>query len=64
VAVFDQEATMSYGRIRAALERKGRPIGAMDLLIAAQAVSLNVKLITNNVAEFRQVPGLKVKHWV
>jgi tRNA(fMet)-specific endonuclease VapC len=63
VAEFDQAATMTYGKIRVALERKGRPIGAMDLLIAAHALSLEVRLITNNEREFKQVHGLGVENW-
>ena len=63
VAIFDRQAAVAYGRIRAALEKKGRPIGAMDLLIAAQALSLGVRLVTNNEREFRRVPGLRVENW-
>jgi tRNA(fMet)-specific endonuclease VapC len=63
VALFDRRAAVSYGRIRAVLEKKGRPIGAMDLLIAAQALSLGVRLVTNNEREFRRVPGLRVENW-
>ena len=64
VAVFGQAETASYGRIRAFLEKKGRIIGAMDMLIAAHAISLGVQLITNNEAEFRRVPGLRVDNWM
>lgn len=64
VAAFDREAASVYGRLRAALEQKGTPIGAMDLLIAAHALSLGVRLITNNAREFRRVPGLRVENWV
>ncbi|MBI2154970.1 MAG: type II toxin-antitoxin system VapC family toxin [Candidatus Rokubacteria bacterium] len=63
VAAFDQQATVAYGKVRAALEKQGRPIGA-DLLIAAHAVSLGVRLVTNNEREFRHVPGLRVENWV
>jgi len=63
VALFDRQAAVAYGRIRAVLEKKGRPIGAMDLLIAAQALSLGVRLVTNNEREFRRVPGLRVENW-
>jgi len=63
VAMFDRQAAVAYGRIRAVLEKKGRPIGAMDLLIAAQALSLGVRLVTNNEREFRRVPGLRVENW-
>lgn len=64
IAVFDREATAVYGKIRALLEKRGRPIGSMDLLIAAHALSLDVRLVTNNVEEFRRVPGLRVENWV
>ena len=64
VAPFDRQATEAYGTIRAALEKKGRPIGAMDLLIAAHALSLGVQLVTNNEREFKQVPELKVENWI
>ncbi len=63
VAVFDRKATIAYGKIRADLEQKGRPIGAMDLLIAAHAISLGVRLVTNNEKEFSRVPGLRVDNW-
>lgn len=64
VAAFDRQATEAYGKVRAVLEKKGRPIGAMDLLIAAHALSLGVRLVTNNEREFRRVPGLRVENWV
>ena len=64
VAAFDQPATLTYGRMRALLEKKGRPIGSMDMLIAAHALSLGARLVTNNVEEFKRVPGLRVENWV
>lgn len=64
IVAFDKPATETYGRIRATLEKKGRPIGAMDLLIAAHALSLAVRLVTNNEREFKRVPGLQVENWV
>ncbi len=64
IAVFDRLAASVYGRIRALLEKRGRPIGSMDLLIAAHALSLNVRLVTNNMREFKRVPGLRVENWV
>lgn len=63
VVPFDRQATAAYGRLRAALEKKGQSIGSMDLLIAAHAVSLDVRLITHNVREFGRVPGLRVEDW-
>ena len=52
------------GRTRTALERKGQPIGPMDLLIAAHALSLGARLVTSNEREFRRVPGLRVENWL
>jgi tRNA(fMet)-specific endonuclease VapC len=63
VVPFDEAAALAYGDIRAALEGAGTPIGAMDLLIAAHAVSMRVSLVTNNVREFERVPGLHVMDW-
>ncbi len=60
---FDETATTVYGEIRADLARKGTPIGPLDMLIAAQAVSLGVTLVTNNLREYRRVPGLHCVSW-
>jgi tRNA(fMet)-specific endonuclease VapC len=64
VADFDREAAQIYGRIRASLEAKGTLVGGMDLLIAAHAISLGARLVTNNLREFRRIPGLRVENWV
>ena len=61
---FDDRAAEVYGRIRAGLESKGMPIGSMDMLIAAHALSLGVALVTNNAKEFKRVPRLQVANWV
>jgi len=61
---FDFEATITYGEIRADLERKGTPIGPLDTLIAANAKSRNLTLVTNNEREFSRVTDLKVENWV
>ena len=61
---FDEKATYHYGHVRAYLEKKGTPIGALDLIIAAHALSLNLILVTNNRKEFQRVPQLKVEDWV
>jgi tRNA(fMet)-specific endonuclease VapC len=53
-----------YGAIRAALERKGQPIGANDLLIAAHALSEKMILVTDNVREFKRVAGLRIENWL
>ena len=61
---FDSKAADAYGAIRAELEKRGTPIGSLDTLIAAHALSLDVTLITNNVKEFNRVPRLKLENWV
>ena len=61
---FDRTAAIVYGDIRSALEKLGTPIGSLDTLIAAHALSLQVTLITNNVKEFNRVPNLQVDNWV
>lgn len=52
-----------YGNIRAILEKSGKPIGPLDLLIAAHALALDATLITHNTREFRRVPNLSVEDW-
>ena len=61
---FDADAGHHYGEIRHALVRRGRPIGANDLLIAAHARSTGATLVTNNEREFGRVPELKVENWL
>ena len=61
---FDEPALWAYGDLRAALESKGTPIGALDTMIAAHALSQNSTLVTNNTGEFARVPGLRVENWV
>jgi tRNA(fMet)-specific endonuclease VapC len=60
---FDQAAANCYGILRAELEQQGQPIGAMDLLIAAHALSLNLTLVTNNTREFARIPNLSLENW-
>ncbi len=64
VAGFGLEAAAAYGHIRSVLDERGTPIGPLDTLIAAHAVSLDLTLVTNNVREFARVPGLKLDNWV
>ena len=64
VVSFDEEAAHIYGDIRAALEKAGTPIGAMDMLIAAHAVSLGIPLVTNNTREFVRIPTLNIIDWI
>ncbi|MFC0610136.1 type II toxin-antitoxin system VapC family toxin [Rufibacter quisquiliarum] len=60
---FHYNATVEYGKIRANLEKAGTPIGPLDTLIAAHALSLNATLVTNNEKEFNRVTGLKIENW-
>lgn len=60
---FDEPAARSYGRIRAALDAAGTPIGPNDLLIAAIALAHELALVTSNVGEFSRVEGLSVEDW-
>lgn len=61
---FDASAAKEYGQIRYELKKKGQPIGANDLLIAAHAKSLALTLITNNTKEFSKVEGLNLENWL
>lgn len=63
IAPFDLSAALVYGDLRADLERRGQPIGPLDLQIAAHAMSLDTILVTNNEREFRKVTGLSVENW-
>lgn len=63
MTAFDENAAIVYGEIRTLLEKTGAPIGPLDMLIAGQAKSLNVVLVTNNVREFKKVKGLKIEAW-
>lgn len=64
VVSFDEEAARVYGDIRAALEKAGTPIGAMDMLIAAHAISLGIPLVTNNTREFVRISTLNIIDWI
>lgn len=60
---FDEKATWVYGELRAELERLGQPIGALDTMIAAHALSRDAILVTNNTREFSRVAGLRLENW-
>lgn len=64
VVDYDAGAAMIYGDIRATLERQGKTIGPLDMLIAASALSRQLILVTNNEKEFRRVNKLKVENWL
>ena len=60
----DYATTRHYGQVRALLERQGTPIGANDTWIAAQALAIEAKLVTDNEREFSRVPGLVLENWL
>ena len=64
IVPFESPMDRLYADVRMALEQRGRPIGGNDLIIAAQALALDAVLVTDNVKEFEQVPGLKIENWV
>jgi len=61
---LESSADRHYAAIRTALEKKGTPIGAHDMLIAAHALAVNAICVTDNMAEFKRVPALKVENWL
>ena len=63
IVPFDEVAASCYGEIRSELEKKGRMIGSMDLLIAAHAKALSFTLVSNNIREFRRIPKLILENW-
>jgi tRNA(fMet)-specific endonuclease VapC len=61
---FGADVDRHYAAIRTALEKKVTTIGAHDLLIAAHARAVGAICVTDNVAEFDRVPGLKIENWL
>ena len=64
VEPWDVPCDHTYARLRADLERRGTPIGPMDMMIAAHALALDAVLVTDNDREFRRVADLKIENWV
>lgn len=60
---FDVEDSDIFGNIRAELEKKGQPIGPLDLQIASIALSNNLILVTHNTKEFSRIKKLKIEDW-
>lgn len=60
---FTVEDAEVCGQIRAALTAAGTPIGAYDVMIAAQGAARNLTVVTNNTGEFSRVPGLHLEDW-
>jgi tRNA(fMet)-specific endonuclease VapC len=64
ILLFDMDAAKAYARVRADLTKVGQPIGPLDMLIAAHALSVGAAVVTANEREFRRVPGLTVENWL
>ena len=64
IVEYDVKASIEYGKIRASLQKSGNIIGGLDMLIAAHARSLDVKLITNNTKEFVRIENLVIDNWI
>jgi len=61
---YDENDALEYGSIRHELEKAGKIIGAMDLLLASQAVAKKLIMVTNNVKEFERIPRIIIENWV
>jgi tRNA(fMet)-specific endonuclease VapC len=61
---FGRECVPAYAKLRFELDSAGMRIGALDQLIAAQAIALGLIVVTNNVREFGRVPGLRIENWL
>lgn len=64
VSDYGAHAALLYGDLRADLEKRGQPIGPMDMMIAAHALALDATLVTHNSREFARVKGLRLEDWV
>ena len=64
VLPFDEDAAAHAGEIRASLERRGRPIGGYDVLIAGHARSRGLVVVTGTLGEFSRVDGLRCEDWL
>ena len=63
IVVFDDAQSELYGKIRVELERTGTPLGDMDMLIAAAAISTGAILVSHNKKHFAKIKGIKVEDW-
>jgi len=61
---FEDKDAQYFGNIKSYLKNQGTLIGSFDMLIAAQAVSRDLILVTNNIKEFERIPNIKIENWV
>jgi tRNA(fMet)-specific endonuclease VapC len=64
VLPFAERAASHYGQLWAELERAGQPIGIHDMMIGGHACSEGLTVVSNNVREFRRMPGLRLENWL
>lgn len=64
IAAFESDAAAAYGEVRASLEARGTPIGPLDTLIGAHALSLDATLVTHNTREFSRIQRLRLEDWI
>jgi len=60
---FDDMDAIPYGKLKAKLRKEGKIIGPIDMLLAGQAISKDLILITNNTKEFNRIENLKLENW-
>lgn len=63
VLPFENADAKAAGTIRAVLQKRGRPIGAYDIMIAGTALARGLTVVTSNVGEFERIEGLRVENW-
>ena len=61
---FDDDFAKKFGQLRAELRQRGVTVNPVDLLIAAVALVYDLTLVTNNTADFRDIPGLRLEDWL
>lgn len=64
VDAYPQQAARHYAELKAALKAKGRPTKPYDLLIGAHARAVDATLVTNDIEDFRHMPGLRLTNWL
>jgi tRNA(fMet)-specific endonuclease VapC len=62
IFAWDSKAAREYGRLRSALEREGRVMGSLDMMIAAHAMALGLILVTGDRA-FARIRRLRMEDW-
>ena len=61
---FDREFANEFGRVRIDLRRQGIEVPTPDWMIGSVALIYDFTLVTNNVADFRRIPGLRIEDWL